>query len=32
MYGCEIEREIYERLENNQALQGLILQLKEMKI
>jgi hypothetical protein len=32
MYGCEIERKIYERLESNQALQGLILQLKEMKI
>ena len=31
MYGCEIERKIYERLENNQSLQGLILKLKEMK-
>ena len=32
MYGCEIERKIYERLEDNQTLQGLILQLKEMKL
>jgi len=32
MYGCEIERKIYERLESNQSLQGLILQLKEMKL
>ena len=32
MYGCDIERKIYERLEDNQTLQGLILQLKEMKL
>jgi SNF2 family DNA or RNA helicase len=32
MYGCEIERKIYERLEHNQSLQGLILKLKEMKL
>jgi SNF2 family DNA or RNA helicase len=32
MYGCEIERKIYERLESNQSLQGLILKLKEMKL
>ncbi len=32
MYGCEIERKIYEQLESNQSLQGLILKLKEMKL
>jgi hypothetical protein len=32
MYGCEIEQKIYERLESNQSLQGLILKLKEMKL
>jgi hypothetical protein len=32
MSGCTIEREIYERLESNQALQGVILKLKEMVI
>jgi len=32
MSGCKIEEKIYERLESNQSLQGLILQLKEMKL
>jgi hypothetical protein len=32
MSGCSIERDIYERLESNQALQGVILKLKEMKL
>ena len=30
--GCSIEEKIYKRLESNQSLQGLILQLKEMKL
>ena len=32
MYGCSIEEKIYERLECNISLQGLILKLKEMKL
>ena len=32
MYGCSIEKDIYERLERNISLQGLILKLKEMKL
>ncbi len=32
IFGCSIEEKIYERLESNQSLQGLILQLKEMKL
>ncbi|MCI0562696.1 MAG: hypothetical protein MN733_29805, partial [Nitrososphaera sp.] len=32
MSGSSIEDEIYARLENNEALQGAILKLKELKL